>query len=414
MENNVGYIERVIKQIASDKRKVVSLILSVLSVITTIVYICSVAVSGIHLFFVFTMLIAAFVNALYVVDVESKIKYADDMFVCGIGLLLIGLILKVIKIGIGFSIVYFIGYLFYAMAFLLLGGYCLKSQGKSVFIKILLILCGAWSIFEFFNLNVNITWKLFRISEAFLSISYFCLFYAIEKAETPFSEKVGNYKNQIPSMKINIIILLIIAIISGGIGCVLKLDKKKNTVVKKNNTVTVQENKPVTTATPAPKKSTVTSTVVPAEEKPAEVEEIKIGDSVETEAFTFKLNKVELSHRVEPERPPSYYTYYQAEADHTYIYVNASITNKEKYSLECDEIYSVTADFDGGYEYKGFNIADDTDGDFTYANITSVNPLETLGVHCLIDCPSAVEEEGKPLFITIIMKNGSKYKYIIK
>lgn len=412
----VGYVEKLIKGLCAEKDKMVLAICSAFSAICSLVYMVTTGVSGVHLVFMVAMMLAAVANIIYAIDVEEKNKHSSNIAVFGIGIMLIGLILKVIKVAIAFSVVYFIGYCVYAMAFLLLGLYCTKNATKARFIKILFVLCAAWSIYEFFTLSsvfmVGITWKMFRISEMFIAVAYICFLNIAERKEDLFIEDGVAYKKQIPSGKICVSILSVIAVLSIVVGFVLDLDNK-------DTKTTIKNNKPTTTVekTEEPqkqKKSTVVSTVIPAETVPAAPEEIKIGDTIETDSFSLKLNKVELSRRVEPDNPPSYYTYYQAESEHIYIYVNASVTNKEKYALECDEIYSVTADYDGGYEYKGFNIADDNDGDFTYANITSINPLETLGVHCLVDCPQIVEEEGKALSITITLKNGSKYKYNIK
>lgn len=416
MDKETSYIEKVIKNISSDKNRMYSLIFGALSLICSLIYVVSMNLSGAHLIFVLTLIGAAAMVILYTMDAENKIKYGSDCVVFGIAVAVIGLILKVVMLGIAFSLEYWIGYSVYAIAFLMLCIYLTKNAAKPKMIKVLLLVCAVWSDFEFFYLSSSfipgIVWKIFRFSEAFLAISYFFLLSMLTKNNISMEEKIGNYKKQIPSLKICIAILLVIAIVSGAIGMVMETTKK--TVSVENNTVTEE-----TVEKEKPKKSTVistteSSTVVPAEEKPAEIKEIGIGDTIETSSYSLKLNKVEISRRVEPDVKPSYYTYYQAEKDHTYIYVNASVTNKEKHSLECDEIYSVTADFDGGYEYNGFNIADDYDGDFTYANITSVEPLETLGVHCLIDCPQLIEEEGKSLFITINLNDGSKYKYIIK
>lgn len=410
MEKETSYIETLIKKIAADKSRMAALIFGALSVICSLMYLTSVSASGIHLIFVLAMIAAAATVVIYTINVDAKIKFADDFFVFGIGAIVLALILKVARVGISFSLEYIIGYTIYSIAFLLVGIYCTKKGATTKLLKIILILCAIWSLYQFFFLNSafikGIIWKFFRISEAFLAFAYFSFINLEEKQEVHISEKIGGYKNQIPSQKICIALVLIVTVLFGTIGFVMDLSNSTTTVTN----IAIEDKKPVE----KPKKSTVTSTVVPAEEEPKEIEEIQIGDSIETDSFTLKLNKVEISRRVQPDNPPSYYTYYQAETDHTYIYVNASITNKDKYPLECDEIYSVTADFDGGYTYSGFNIADDYDGDFTYANITSVEPLATLGVHSLVDCPQLVEEEGKSLFITINLKNGSKYKYIIK
>ena len=141
---------------------------------------------------------------------------------------------------------------------------------------------------------------------------------------------------------------------------------------------------------------------------------ISIGETVTTDDFEFTLNKVKLSYNVEPDNPPSYYSYYAAEDGQVYIYINASVKNLSKHDIQCDDIYSVTADYDNGYTYQGFNIITDTDGDFTYANINVINPLQTLGVHCLVDCPEEIETSEKPLFITVKFRDGSEYLYNIR
>lgn len=146
-----------------------------------------------------------------------------------------------------------------------------------------------------------------------------------------------------------------------------------------------------------------------------EPKDITVNETVTTDNYEFTLNKVELSYDVKPENPPSYYMHYPAPDGKVYIYVNAMVKNLAKKSIECDEIYSVLADYNGGYEYTGFHVVSDKDGDFTYANIANIDPLETRGVHCLVECPVEVENStDKPLFITITLKDGAKYKYQIR
>lgn len=141
---------------------------------------------------------------------------------------------------------------------------------------------------------------------------------------------------------------------------------------------------------------------------------IQIGETVETKNYEFTLKKVELSYDVLPDQKSSYYTHYAADAGKVYIYVDVDIKNTGKQNLQCDDIYSVKADYNDGYTYDGFAIVDDSDMGFTYANISSVTPLETLGVPTLIDCPEEVETTDNPLYIIITMKDGSRYKYTIR
>lgn len=145
-----------------------------------------------------------------------------------------------------------------------------------------------------------------------------------------------------------------------------------------------------------------------------EVQTITIGQTISTENYEATLNKVELSYDVQPENPPSYYNHYPAESGQVYVHVDMDIKNLQKQDMECDEIYSVVVDYNNGFTYKSFAVAEDTDGDFTYANITSVTPLQTMGVHALVDCPQEVETSSGLLYITITFMDGSQYKYVIR
>lgn len=196
---------------------------------------------------------------------------------------------------------------------------------------------------------------------------------------------------------------------------------------KKQNTVS--ESKPVqqetkSTVSETEKQSTVTQTTPESTEQSTvtqtapvvlpEIQPIALGQTVTTKNCTFTLNRVSLSYDVKPDNPPSYYQHYPASSGQVYIYLNATIKNTQKQSLECDEIYSVEADYNNGYTYTGFNIVTDYDGDFSYANINSVEPLQSMGVHCLVDCPEEVETSSNPLSLTISFRDGTKYSYKIR
>ncbi len=117
------------------------------------------------------------------------------------------------------------------------------------------------------------------------------------------------------------------------------------------------------------------------EEVQEEIPTIQIGETVTTENFEFTLNKVELSYDVLPDDTSSFYTHYPAESGQVYIHLDADIKNTQKQNLNCDEIYEVVADYNSGYTYDGQPIVDDASTGFTYANITQIDPLQTLGVH---------------------------------
>lgn len=144
------------------------------------------------------------------------------------------------------------------------------------------------------------------------------------------------------------------------------------------------------------------------------IPEISLDEKITTDDFEFTLNKVELSYNVKPDNPPSFYSYYEADEGQVYIYINASVKNLKQQEIACDEVYTVTANYNNGYTYEGFNIITDTDGDFSYANINDITPLQTLGIHCLIDCPEEVETSDNPLTLTIKFRDGKEYLYKVR
>jgi hypothetical protein len=143
---------------------------------------------------------------------------------------------------------------------------------------------------------------------------------------------------------------------------------------------------------------------------------ISLGQSITKSDFTFTLNSVSLSYDVKPDNPTStFYSHYPADSGQVYVHIDADVKNTSKQNLECDEIYSVTADYNDGYTYQGFSVVEDTDGDFTYANITSLKPLQTLGIHNLVNCPEEIETNSSaPLNVIIIFNDGTKYKYKVR
>ena len=148
-------------------------------------------------------------------------------------------------------------------------------------------------------------------------------------------------------------------------------------------------------------------------EAPKEEKEIKIGEVVSTSNYDFTLNKVELSYDVKPDNPPSFYTHYAADQGKVYLHIDASIKNTGKQNLDSDEVYSVKVDYNDGYTYTGFAVPEKGDGDFSY--MTNIDPLETIKLHYLVDCPEEVDTaKENPLFVTITMSDKSEYKYVIR
>ncbi len=156
----------------------------------------------------------------------------------------------------------------------------------------------------------------------------------------------------------------------------------------------------------------VPETTVPETEAPQKGTPVTVGETITTNNMEFTIKKVELTYDVLPDDTSSFYTHYEADAGNVYIHVDADVKNTGKQNLPCDELIKTTADYNGGYTYSGQAVPEDSTTGFTYANITSIKPLETLGVHFLFKCPQEVEETTNPLFITI-EPVGTKDSYIL-
>lgn len=158
--------------------------------------------------------------------------------------------------------------------------------------------------------------------------------------------------------------------------------------------------------------ATVPETTVAETEASHEGTSIAVGETITTGNMELTINKVELTYDVLPDDTSGFYTHYEADAGNVYIHIDADIKNMGKQNLPCDELVKTTADYNGGYTYLGQAVPEDSSTGFTYANITSIKPLETLGVHFLFKCPQEVEETTNPLFITI-EPLGTKDSYVL-
>lgn len=128
---------------------------------------------------------------------------------------------------------------------------------------------------------------------------------------------------------------------------------------------------------------------------------INVGDTIVADTMEITINKAELTYDVLPDDTSSFYSHYAADPGSVYLHLDLDVKNLGKQNLPCDEILSATADYNNGYTYNAFAVPEDSTTGFTYSNITTIKPLETLGMHYLFECPQEVEESENPLFVNI-------------
>lgn len=147
--------------------------------------------------------------------------------------------------------------------------------------------------------------------------------------------------------------------------------------------------------------TTTTETTLPPESKPYS---FNIGDTVTVNSkYDVTMKYFEFTYKVEPPNPDGYYSYYEVKEDDT-IYYHAvfDVKNLKGNPVDADEIIEATLTYDNVYNYYGFStIEDDGGSDFTYTNISSIDPLETRTIHYIISVPSEVATSEKEILLTL-------------
>lgn len=173
------------------------------------------------------------------------------------------------------------------------------------------------------------------------------------------------------------------------------------------------------TAQHAPKESeTNQSETKEAETKPVLEEVLTINKS---EALVIEdyaeiiITANNFSQRIDPPNPGSFFTYYENEEDgEVYLDTVISIKSLLTSAKASNEFISVKVIYDDKYEYKTFSTIEKQGGsDFTYTNITSIEPLKTGELHFIASLPEQVENDGKPLKVVITV-NGKDYEHTIR
>ncbi len=155
------------------------------------------------------------------------------------------------------------------------------------------------------------------------------------------------------------------------------------------------------------------------EENEPEVEEVLTitkGNALVIDDYAeITINNNVFGKQISPPNPSSMYTYYKNEEEGE-VYLDTSISVKSLLTTgqSSDEFVDVKIIYDEKYEYKTFSTIEDRGGeDFTFTNITSIEPLKTGILHFLASVPEQVENDGKPLKAIITVK-GQTYEQIIR
>lgn len=114
----------------------------------------------------------------------------------------------------------------------------------------------------------------------------------------------------------------------------------------------------------------------------------------------FSIESVKFSYDVFPQCDSVLNKHYPASKDKIYLDIVANIKNLRKESVSCNDIAKFTLDYNNGYTYNSFAVVEDEKFGFTDANIKNIDPLETITLHYLIDCPIEIYSNPYPLILT--------------
>jgi len=138
---------------------------------------------------------------------------------------------------------------------------------------------------------------------------------------------------------------------------------------------------------------------------------VGIGDTITTEYFEYNIENVEFTYEVLPPNTSSVYTSYPAEQGKVYLHMNGKLKNLMKRDIRIDETFTPIAIYGDGYAYEGFVIVED-DNRFNWASSYSAGaPLETSGVHILVEMPSEVENTNENVILSLKTTDGGTYQF---
>lgn len=159
----------------------------------------------------------------------------------------------------------------------------------------------------------------------------------------------------------------------------------------------------------------VSSEPTKVKEEP-KIQQIQIGETIVVDDYAEMTVKNNVFGKViNPPNPGSFYSYYEnKESDQIYFDTTIAIKSLLTSKKSSDEFVSVKIIYDDKYEYTSFATIEDKGGsDFTYPNITAIEPLQTGVLHFLASLPTEVESDSKPLK-AIVTINGMEYEQIIR
>lgn len=153
-----------------------------------------------------------------------------------------------------------------------------------------------------------------------------------------------------------------------------------------------------------------------ADSQEEEVPKIEIGQTTTIpDLCEFTVTSSGLKKEVVPPNPGDFYTYYSEEDGKTYVDVVINTKNLRTTARSADEFGSVKIYCSGGYEYDSFSTIEENGGsNFTYTNITNVDPLETGVIHYIAEIPNELANDQSVGMIAKIKMLDNDYELTVR
>lgn len=125
----------------------------------------------------------------------------------------------------------------------------------------------------------------------------------------------------------------------------------------------------------------------------------------------FQVTKIEFAKKILPPNTSGYYSYYEVKTSNsTFLDVVITVKNLDTITKSVDDLVSISILYDNNYTYNSSPIVVDSDGGFTYAIISGVQPLLSKEAHYLFTVPMEVQNSSKSLII-IFYVGDKEFQY---
>lgn len=129
----------------------------------------------------------------------------------------------------------------------------------------------------------------------------------------------------------------------------------------------------------------------------------------------YTITKTDFTKKLVPSKPGDFHSYYEAkEPGTTFLAITLKVKNLAGSGKTASKFADMTVKYDNQYEYKTSITLEERGGeDFTYPNITNIEPLKYGTLVFFAEVPDEVQTGNKPLYAEVTIE-GKSYKYTIR